>query len=166
MKKAVVTGIGVVSPLGCDLAAFWDGLKAGRSGIRRITKFDPAEYASQIAGEVQGFNPDTYIPKKEQRRVDEYAMFSIGATRMAIADSGIDFASVDRNRIGVIIGSGIGGLQTLEVQHSVLLEKGPSRCSPFMIPQMIANRNQRNIDPPSAVDLFLKAVENSMASAI
>jgi 3-oxoacyl-[acyl-carrier-protein] synthase II len=134
MKRVVVTGIGVVTPLGSDLRTFWDRVKAGKSGVRRITKFDPAGYASQIAGEVVEFNADSFVPKKEQRRLDEYSIFAVGAAKNAVSDSGLDLSRENSERIGVIIGSGIGGLQTLEEQHSILIEKGPSRCSPFMIP--------------------------------
>ena len=139
MRRVVITGIGVVSPLGCELKTFWDRIKSGYSGIRRIQKFDASRLASQVAGEVIEFNPDVFVPKKEQRRMDEFSLFAMGAAKMAMADSGIDMKAENPERVGAIVGSGIGGLQTLEVQHSVLKEKGPDRCSPFMIPQMIAN---------------------------
>lgn len=139
MRRAVITGIGVVSPLGCELKTFWDRIKAGYSGIRRIQKFDASRLAAQIAGEVIEFNPDAFVPKKEQRRMDEFSLFAMAAAKMAMTDSGIDMKTENPERIGAIVGSGIGGLQTLETQHSILKEKGPDRCSPFMIPQMIAN---------------------------
>jgi 3-oxoacyl-[acyl-carrier-protein] synthase II len=138
MRRAVITGIGVVSPLGSDLATFWERMKAGRSGTRRITRFDPSEYASQIAGEVADFDVDAFIPKKEQRRLDRYSHYALAAARMAIQSSGLD-TSVNPERYGTIVGSGVGGLETLESQHAVLMEKGPARCSPFMIPMMIPN---------------------------
>jgi len=139
MRRAVITGIGVVSSLGCELKTFWDRIKAGHSGVRRIQKFDASKMAAQIAGEVVEFNPDIFVPKKEQRRMDEFSLFAMVAAKMAMADSGIDMKVENPERVGAIVGSGVGGLQTLEVQHSVLKEKGPDRCSPFMIPQMISN---------------------------
>jgi len=139
MRRIVITGIGLVSPLGCDLKKFWDRIKAGHSGIRRITKFDASKFTAQIAGEVVEFDANAFIAPKEQRRMDQYAQFAVAAAKMALNDSGLDLNAEDHDRIGVIVGSGIGGLQTLEIQHSVLRDKGPSRCSPFMIPQMISN---------------------------
>jgi 3-oxoacyl-[acyl-carrier-protein] synthase II len=131
--------MGIVSPVGCGVEKFWDSIRSGRGGIGRITSFDASAMASQIAGEVRDFDLDAYVPKKEQRRMDRFSHYAAGAAKMAVADSGLDLTTEDMERIGVIIGSGIGGLQTLEIQHTTLVEKGPSRCSPFMIPQMIPN---------------------------
>ena len=139
MRRAVITGVGVVSPLGVDLGVFWDRIKAGHSGIRRIQTFDPTDFTSQIAGEVVEFDPDTYIPKKEQRRMDKYSVYALAASELAMQDCGLDLASEDPTRMGAIVGSGVGGLKTLEDQHAVYMERGPSRFSPFMIPQMILN---------------------------
>lgn len=129
----------MVSPLGCDLKVFWDRMKSGQSGIKPVTKFDVTGYDSRIAGQVEGFDPTAFIEKKEVRRMDEFCHFAVAAAKMAIADSGLDMSKENPERAGVIAGSGIGGLQTLQTQHSILLEKGPSRCSPFMIPMMITN---------------------------
>lgn len=139
MRRVVVTGMGVVSPLGSDLAKFWERIKAGKSGIRRITKFDPTPFDSRIGGEVVEYDVDAFISKKEQRRMDTFTHFAIGAAKMAVVDSGVSVGTEDPGRFGVVVGSGVGGLATLEEQHAILLEKGPSRCSPFMIPQMILN---------------------------
>ncbi len=139
MRKVVITGLGVVGPLGCDEDVFWKRLLAGQSGIRRVQQFDITPYPSQIAGEVVEFNLDAFLPKKEQRRSDPYAHYAIAAAKMAIARSGLDMAREDPCRAGVIVGSGIGGLQTLQTQHTILRERGPSRCSPYMILQMITN---------------------------
>lgn len=139
MKRVVITGLGVVTPLGCELDSFWANVKAGKSGVGPITKFDTTDYASKIAGEVSGFDPDAYVPKKEQRRMDEYSIFGIAASKKAFEDSGLDMSKEDPTRAGVIVGSGVGGLQTLEKQHKILIEKGPGKCSPFMIPHMISN---------------------------
>lgn len=139
MRKAVITGIGVVSPLGSDLKTFWDRIKAGQSGIKPITKFDVTGYDSRIAGQVDGFDPAAFIEKKEMRRMDEFCHYAVAAAKMAVTDSGLDMSRETPERVGVIAGSGIGGLQTLQAQFAVLRDKGPSRCSPFMIPMMISN---------------------------
>ncbi len=125
--------------MGCDTKVFWDRIKAGQSGIKRITKFDTTAYDSKIAGEVEGFDPLKFIEKKELRRMDEFCHYILACSKMAIADSGLNLAVETPERIGVVAGSGIGGLQTLQTQHTVLKEKGPGRCSPFMIPMMIPN---------------------------
>jgi 3-oxoacyl-[acyl-carrier-protein] synthase II len=138
-RRVVVTGLGVVSPLGCDLNVFWQRLISGYSGIRRITHFDASAMDCQIAAEVTEFEIDKYIPKKEQRRMDPFCHYAVAAAKLAIQDSGLQMASEDPERSGCMVGSGIGGLTTLEEQHSVLVNRGPSRCSPFMIPQMIVN---------------------------
>ena len=139
MRKVAITGMGVVSPLGCDLDVFWDGLKNGVSGIGRIDRFDPETFAVQIAGQAKDFNPDEFLSPKEQRRVDRFCWYAIAAAKMAMDDSGLDVSAEAPERMGAIVGSGIGGLSTFESQHSVLRDRGPSRCSPFVIPQMISN---------------------------
>ena len=161
MRRVVITGLGVVSPLGCGLKVFWDRVTAGHSGIRRITKFDPSRFPTQIAGEVIEFDANAFISPKEQRRMDQFSQFGLAAAKMAIVDSGLDLNTANHERIGVIVGSGIGGLQTLEAQHSVLRDKGPSRCSPFMIPQMISNMAGGLI----AIEHKLKGPNYSVVSA-
>jgi 3-oxoacyl-[acyl-carrier-protein] synthase II len=138
-RRVVLTGLGVVSPLGCDLGVFWQRLCSGHSGIRRITHFDASAMACQIAAEVVDFEIDKYISKKEQRRMDPFCHYAVAAAKLAMGDSGLTMSAEDPTRVGCMIGSGIGGLQTLEEQHSILLNRGPDRCSPFMIPQMIVN---------------------------
>ena len=138
-RRVVITGLGVVSPLGSDLNVFWQRLISGTSGIRRITKFDASAMATQIAGEVVEFEIDKFIPKKEQRRMDPFCHYAVAAAKMAVDDSGIQFANEDLFRAGCMVGSGVGGLITMEDQHSVLLNRGPDRSSPFMIPMMIVN---------------------------
>ena len=138
-RRVVVTGIGVVSPIGCNLQTFWANLVAGHSGVDRIQGFDPSEYSAQIAAEVRDFPIDDFIAKKDQRRMDRFCHFGIAAAKMAMDDAAFDRDKEDPTRMGTIVGSGIGGLSTLETQHSTLVEKGPGRCSPFMIPQMIVN---------------------------
>lgn len=139
MRRAVVTGIGFVSPLGCSRATVWERLLAGTSGARRIQRFDPSAYDSQIAAEVVEFDIDAFIPKKEQRRMDVFSHFAVAAAQLAVTDSGLDLTKENPERMGATVSSGIGGLMTLQEQHAVLMQKGPGRCSPFMIPQMISN---------------------------
>jgi 3-oxoacyl-[acyl-carrier-protein] synthase II len=131
--------MGVVSPLGCAVATLWENLRSGKSGVRRITAFDPTRLSSQVAADVVGFQPDLFIAKKDQRRMDKYCQYAVAAAKMAVADAGLEMKAENTERIGVGVGSGIGGLQTLVEQHTVLMQKGPRRCSPFMIPQMISN---------------------------
>lgn len=138
-RRAVVTGLGIVSPLGCAVETVWDRMIHGRSGVRAIQSFDASMFDSRIAAEVVDFNADEFIPKKEQRRMDPFCRYGIASAKMAVTDSGIDFSKEDPWRSGVLIGSGIGGLQVLLQQSRVFLERGPSRFSPFMIPQMIVN---------------------------
>jgi len=138
-RRVVITGMGIVSPLGCELKKFWGRLQEGYSGIRRITKFDATGYASQIAGEVIELDKERFLTKKEQRRLDEYSHYAVAAADMAIADSGLETDKENPERLGAIVSSGVGGLQTLELARDTLLKKGPSASSPFMIPRMIAN---------------------------
>jgi 3-oxoacyl-[acyl-carrier-protein] synthase II len=138
-RRVVVTGLGMISPLGVGRDATWQGLLEGRSGIDRITKFDVSDYPAQIAGEVRGFNPADFIEKKEVKKSDTFIHFAIAAAQMAYDDSGLDRSKEDPDRVGVIIGSGIGGLPLIEEMHKKLLERGPSRISPFFIPGLIVN---------------------------
>ena len=139
-RRVVITGIGCISPLGNDLATTWDGLKNGRSGIGRITILDPEPFECKIAGEVKNFNADSYFKApKDARRSDRYVQFAVAASKLAIEDSGLDTSAIDTRRFGVMVGSGIGGLATLEREHEIYLNKGPKRVSPFTIPMMISN---------------------------
>lgn len=139
MKKVVVTGMGVVSPVGSKLPKFWEALKQGKSGLGIVTHVDPAKFATKVAGEVKDFNPEEFIPKKECRRTDPFVQFAMGAAAEAVADAGLDPAKINAERMGVVIGSGVGGLRTMEEQQRLLVEKGPDRISPFFIPMMIAD---------------------------
>ena len=139
-RRVVITGIGVITPVGNDLETFWSSLKQGKSGIGRITAFDISQYDCRIAGEVRNFDPKTVFKNpKDVRRTDRFVHLAMAAAKMSIQDSGVDLEKVNRDRFGTIISSGIGGLKTLEDQFSVLMNKGPSRTSPFTIPMLISN---------------------------
>ena len=139
-RRVVITGLGVVTPLGQDLETFWSNLKNAVSGIRKIESFDTAGYECQIAGEVRDFDPKQFFKNpKDVRRADRFTHLAMGAAKMAIHDSGLNFDKIQRDRFGVIVSSGIGGLSTLEEQYRILLTKGPSRNSPFTIPMLISN---------------------------
>ncbi len=139
-RRVVVTGLGIVSPLGNDVETFWKNLLAGQCGVDKITAFDAAAFDCQIAAQVKNFDPTPSFPSpKEVRRTDRFSQFGIHAGWQALKDSGLDLEKVNRDDIGVFIGSGIGGLQTTAEQHKILLEKGPGRMSPFMIPMLILN---------------------------
>ena len=139
MRRVVITGIGVVSPVGSDVETFWKSLISGKSGVGRITKFDPEGFPVQIAAEVKDFEPLKYFDKREVRRLDPFIQFAVGAAEQAVKSAGIDEDSLDKERVGVLIGSGIGGLNTVEEQHKILLEKGPRRVSPYCVPMEIIN---------------------------
>ncbi|MGB3612179.1 MAG: beta-ketoacyl-ACP synthase II, partial [Elainellaceae cyanobacterium] len=138
-KRVVITGLGAVTPIGNTLSDYWQGLMAGRNGIARITHFDPSRHACQIAGEVKEFDPLQYMDRKDAKRMDRFAQFAIAASRQALRDAKFDITDLNAEQVGVMIGTGIGGLSVLEAQHEVYLNRGPDRCSPFMIPTMIAN---------------------------
>jgi 3-oxoacyl-[acyl-carrier-protein] synthase II len=138
-RRVVITGMGIVSSLGCEINKFWNRIQEGVSGVRRITKFDTTGFVCQIAGEVKELELEKFLTKKEQRRLDEYSHFAVAAADMAIADSGIESSKLVPERIGAIIGSGVGGLQTLELARDIFLKKGPAATSPFMIPKLISN---------------------------
>ncbi|WP_432774266.1 beta-ketoacyl-ACP synthase II [Brevibacillus gelatini] len=138
-RRVVITGVGVVSPVGNDAQTFWNSLLEGKSGIDRLTAFDASDFPTQIAGEVKDFNPELYLDKREIRRTDRFVQFGLAAAKMAVEDAKLEITPENAERVGVYIGSGIGGLSTWEEQHSVLLEKGPRRVSPFFIPMLIAN---------------------------
>ena len=138
-NRVVITGLGAVTPIGIGKEKFFEGLKEGKNGIVKISQFDVTEYTAQIAGEVLDFNAEDFIDKKEAKRMDRYTHFAVAAAKLALADSKLNLDEVDREKIGVFVGSGIGGMKTLHLQYEKLFDKGPSRISPFFIPMMIAN---------------------------
>ena len=174
-RRVVLTGLGTVNPLAHSVRDFWDALLACKSGIARIQRFDPGPYASQIGGEVKDWEtipPDAYDPR-EAKRMDRFSKLAVASALEAVADSGIDFAEEDANRCGVIVGSGIGGLQELETQHERLMSKGPSRVSPFTVPKLMANAASGNISiiwklrgPNHAVVTACASASNAIGEAM
>ena len=139
IRRIVVTGLGLVTPLGTGVEKTWKALCAGESGIARITRFDPTGYDAQIAGEVKDFDPAQFIEKKEIKKMDTFIHYAVGASQLAVDDAMLKVAPEEATRVGVYIGSGIGGLGSIEHYHDVLKEKGPGRVSPFFIPMTIIN---------------------------
>jgi 3-oxoacyl-[acyl-carrier-protein] synthase II len=160
-RSVVVTGLGVVTSIGHDVEAFWSALVAGRIGIGRVTLFDPSGFACQIGAEVRNWDVNQFMDPKEARRNDRYTHFGFVAARQAIADSGIDMATEDGDRVGVIIGSGIGGMHTYETQLRNLFERGPRKVSPFTIPSLIGNMCAGLV----AIDLGARGPNFGMVSA-
>jgi len=164
-RRVVVTGVGVVSPIGSNKRDFWDSLLTGKSAVKRIQCFDPTNFNSKIAAEVWDFDPAAHLSAKEVRRMDRFVQFGVVASKMAIADSKIDLGKVDRDRAGVYVGSGIGGLHTIEKEcmqyFSLGPEKGPGRISPFLIPMLIVNMASGQI----SICLGLKGPNSAVATA-
>lgn len=139
MNRVVITGVGGVTPVGTGKAEIWNSIKNGISGIGTITKFDPTDFACHVGAEVKDFDVTKYIEKKEAKRMDLFVQYAIAGTKLAVEDAGLDMSAEDPTRVGVMIGSGIGGISTLCEQHKRMLDKGPGKVSPFMIPMMISN---------------------------
>ncbi|MBU1090721.1 MAG: beta-ketoacyl-ACP synthase II [Candidatus Omnitrophica bacterium] len=161
-KRVVITGLGVISPVGNELVTFWKSLREGRSGLGPITRFDTTGFDSKIAGEVKGFDPQFYgMSSKDTRRMDRFGQYAVAASRQALEASGLDLETEDRTRMGVIIGSGIGSLYTIEEQHKILLNRGASRMSPFLIPMLIVNEASGQV----AIVFGLKGPNSCVATA-
>lgn len=138
-RRVVVTGVGLVTPLGVGIDNVWQKILNGESGIAPITRFDTTKHDTKFAGEVKGFKPDEYMSPKEVKRIDLFIQYALAATKIAVEDAALDMSQENAERVGVVVGTGLGGLPTLEKYHSVLLERGPGRISPFFIPMLIAN---------------------------
>jgi 3-oxoacyl-[acyl-carrier-protein] synthase II len=138
-KRVVITGLGAITPLGNTLDAYWQGLVTGQNGIGLITAFDATEHTCRIAGEVKDFDPLAYIDRKDAKRTARFAQFAIAASQQALKDADLTITDLNAEQVGVMIGTGVGGLKVMEEQQEIYLAKGPSRCSPFMVPMMIAN---------------------------
>jgi 3-oxoacyl-[acyl-carrier-protein] synthase II len=136
-RRVVITGLGTITAHGFDVHETWEKLKAGRSAVRLIEKFDNTHFTSRIAGQVLGFEPERWMEKRQTKKIDLFSQYGVAASKMAVADAGIEFK--DPTRAGTVVGTGIGGIITFEEQYKRILEKGPSRCSPFFIPRMMAN---------------------------
>lgn len=161
-KRVVVTGLGIISPVGNDVASFWHSLTHGKSGTGPLTAFDASAFDSRVAGEVKGFDLSAYgFSVKEIRHMDRFVQFSVVSAKQAIADAGLDLEKENRNRIGVLVGSGIGGLNIIEREHNVFLNKGPSRLSPFLIPMLIVNEAAGQV----AMNYGLKGPNSCVATA-
>ncbi|HUX17040.1 MAG TPA: beta-ketoacyl-ACP synthase II [Phycisphaerae bacterium] len=165
-RRVVVTGLGLITSLASDVEAFWKRLLAGSSGISRIEHFDTSGYTVHIGGEVKDFTPDTYLPKHEAKHLDRFSQMAVGAAVQAVGDSGLDLASVeDPFRVGVIVGSGIGGLAEFEAQHKRLVERGPMKVSPYMVPKLMINAAAGQISILYGVKGPNAGVANACASA-
>ncbi len=158
-RRVVVTGMGVISPIGTGLSPFWDGLVQGKSGIREITRFDASDFPSRIAGEVD-FDPLDYLDRREARKMDRFTQMAVVCARMAAEHANLG-NDLDRQRAGVIIGTGIGGIETLSIEYENYMTKGPGRVSPFFVPMMIPNMAAGHI----SIDLGLKGPINTVVTA-
>ncbi|NEQ44232.1 MAG: beta-ketoacyl-ACP synthase II [Leptolyngbya sp. SIOISBB] len=138
-KRVVITGLGATTPIGNDLTSYWQGLLAGKSGVGPITHFDASKHTTRIAAEVKGFDPHEFMDRKDAKRMDRFSQFAVATSKQALADAQLDINDLNAEQIGVMIGTGIGGLRVMEEQQEIYLNRGPSRCSPFMVPMMIAN---------------------------
>jgi len=160
-RRVVITGLGLVTPLGIGVEETWTALCEGKSGIGEITRFDASEFDTQIAGEVKDFHPDDFLPKKEAKRIQSFIAYAVAASRMALEDSGLIIDNANRDRVGVLTGCGLGGLQILEHTAEILKKKGPKRVTPFFIPMMIGNM------APGMISIYLgaKGPNSSIATA-
>ncbi|NLM13151.1 MAG: beta-ketoacyl-ACP synthase II [Epulopiscium sp.] len=160
-KRVVITGMGCVTPVGNDLNTFWENIKNGQSGIDIITRFDTENFEVKLAAEVKDFDPSLYMDKKEARRMDLYSQYAVAASKMAVDDAKLDIESIDKERFGVIVGSGIGGIGTIEKEHEKMLAKGPKRVSPLLIPMIIGNMAAGNI----AIQFGAKGICSTVVTA-
>ena len=161
VRRVVVTGLGCISPVGNTTKESWEAVLAGRSGTSRATQIDTHHFASKVAAEVKGFEPTKYLPPKQLKKTSRFVQFAVAGSQMAIKDAALNLSAEEAYRCGVLIGSGIGGLQTIEEQHKILLEKGPDRISPFLIPMLIVNMAPGQV----AIQFGLKGPNNCVATA-
>ena len=161
MKRVVITGLGAITPLGNNVEDFWKGIKDGKCGIDYITKFDTTDFKVKLAAEVKDYNPEDYFDRREARRLDKFSQYAMIASREAWKDSGLDKEKENMERVGVIIGSGIGGIETIETENRKCVEKGPDRVSPMYIPMGILNMATGNV----AIDIGAKGESYAMVTA-
>lgn len=164
-KRVVITGFGVITSLGKDIDTFWNNIKNGKCGISNIERFDPEVLPTKVAAEIKDFKPEEFMEKKEARRMDRYNQLAMAATKIAYEHAGLKDAQIDNNRFGVIVGSGIGGIETLEEQQKVAIDKGLNRVSPFFIPMMIANMAAGRIAMQFNAKGFNEAVVTACATS-
>ena len=160
-RRVVITGLGAITPLGNNVEEFWKGIKEGKCGIDQITKFDASEFKVKLAAEVKGYNPEDYFDRREAKRLDLFSQYAMIASREAWKDSGLDKETENMERVGVIVGSGIGGIQTIETENKKCNEKGPDRVSPMYIPMGILNMATGNV----AIDIGAKGESMAMVTA-
>ena len=160
--RVVITGLGAICAVGNDVESSWEAMKAGKSGVGPLTSFDASKFDSRIAGEVKGFDPASVgLTTKDTKRMDKFVQYALAAAKQAVQSSGLELAKEDRNRIGVLVGSGIGSLHTIEEQFKVYLEKGPGKLSPFLIPMLIVNEASGQV----AITFGLKGPNSCVATA-
>ena len=160
-RRVVITGLGAITPLGNNVEEFWKGIKEGKCGIDQITKFDASEFKVKLAAEVKGYNPEDYFDRREAKRLDLFSQYAMIASREAWKDSGLDKETENMERVGVVVGSGIGGIQTIETENRKCNEKGPDRVSPMYIPMGILNMATGNV----AIDIGAKGESMAMVTA-
>ena len=160
-RRVVITGLGAITPIGNSAEEFWEGIKEGKCGIDQITKFDTTDFKVKLAAEVKGYNPEDYFDRREAKRLDEFSQYAMIASREAWKDSGLDKETENMERVGIIIGSGIGGIQTIETENQKCIEKGPDRVSPMYIPMGILNMATGNV----AIDIGAKGESMAMVTA-
>lgn len=164
-RRVVITGAGVISSLGFGVDKFWASIKEGKCGISTVSRFDITDFPTKVAAEIKDFEPTDFIDKKEARRMDRFTQYALAAAKLAVEMSGIDFSKMDSFRAGVIVGSGVGGIETLENQHEILMTKGQGRVSPFFIPMMIGNMSSGRIAIQFGLNGFNESVVTACATA-
>lgn len=160
-RRVVVTGLGAITPIGNDAKAFWNGIKEGKCGIDEITAFDTTDFKVKLAGEIKGYDPENYFERREAKRLDAFSQYAIIASKEAWKDSGLDRKNENMERVGIILGSGIGGIQTIETEQTKIIEKGPDRVSPMYIPMGISNMATGNV----AIEIGAKGESIAMVTA-
>lgn len=164
-RRVVITGMGAITSLGLDINTFWHSIKNGKSGIDFIERIDVSDLPTKVAAEIKNFNPNDFIEKKEIKRLDRFSQYAMAATQMAVENSGVDSQTLQSGRTGIIVGSGIGGLETLEAQHNTLLQKGTNRVSPFLIPMMLPNMAAGTLAIKFGVKGFVECTVSACASS-
>ena len=161
LKRVVVTGLGAITPIGNNVKEYWEGLKQGKCGIEDITLFDTTGFEATLAAEVKNYNPEEYFERKELRNFDRFSQFAVISSREAFKDAGLNIAELDVDRVGVVVGSGLGGLMVIEEERDKLMQRGANKISPMLIPKIIGNIASGNI----SIDLGVKGISMSVVTA-